>query len=141
MQARKTLDVINVAPQIQRISISIDDSMIFTSDTAKPQLAVIDAATRKVKTWIPLPGLGYGSASTPDGHWLVIAIPSANKVAVIDLTTMKVAQEILMRPDGKMAYASCDASHKVAAINTSTWKVDKLIEVGAGADGLAWAGK
>jgi len=48
-------------------------------------------------------------------------------------------QEILVRPDGKMAYASCDASRKVAAIRTSDWTVDKLIEAGAGADGLAWA--
>jgi DNA-binding beta-propeller fold protein YncE len=50
-------------------------------------------------------------------------------------------QEVLIRPDGKTAYVSCDASHKVAAISTSDWKVEKLIDAGAGADGLAWAGR
>lgn len=148
MGARKTVDVIQVAPHIQRIAISVDDRLVFTSDTTKPQLAVIDASTKKVKTWVTLPGPGYGAAPTPDGRWLVIAVPAANQVAVIDLSTMKVAQtidvpaapqEILMRPDGKMAYASCDASHKVAAIRVADWKVDKLIDAGAGADGLAWA--
>jgi DNA-binding beta-propeller fold protein YncE len=71
-----------------------------------------------------------------------------NKVAVLDLKSMQIAQvidvpaapqEIVVRPDGKTAYVSCDASKKVAAIDTATWKVEKLIDAGAAADGLAWA--
>lgn len=148
IQARRTIDVIAVAPQIQRIALSVDDRLAFTSDTTKPQLAVIDTSARKVKMWIPLPAPGYGAAATPDGRWLVVAAPDANQLAVIDLSTMKVAhtvdvpaapQEILVGPDGRMAYASCSASHKVAAIRTSDWKVEKLIDAGKGVDGLAWA--
>jgi DNA-binding beta-propeller fold protein YncE len=114
----------------------------------KPQLAVIDTHTNKIKTWVPMPGLGYGSAPTPDGHWLVIALPLVNKVAAIDLKTLKVVhtidlptrpQEVLITPDGKTAYVSCDASAKVAAISTADWKVQSLIDAGKGADGLAWA--
>jgi DNA-binding beta-propeller fold protein YncE len=95
-----------------------------------------------------MPGLGYGSAPTPDGRWLVIALPLINKVAAIDLKTLKVAhtidlptrpQEVLITPDGKTAYVSCDASAKVAAISTADWKVQSLIDAGKGADGLAWA--
>jgi len=44
-----------------------------------------------------------------------------------------------VRPDGGEAYVSCDASRKVAVINTQDWTVTKLIDAGAGADGLAWA--
>jgi DNA-binding beta-propeller fold protein YncE len=148
MAARKTLDVVSVAPSVQRISISVDDRFAFTSDQTKPQLAAIDTKTRKVTSWISLPGTGYGSAPTPDGKWLVIAIPPANKVAVVNLATMKVEytvdvpaapQEVLIRPDGAVAYVSCDASHKVAEIQTSNWTVSRLIDAGAGADGLAWA--
>jgi DNA-binding beta-propeller fold protein YncE len=148
MQARKTLDVITVAPVVQRMSISIDDRYAFTSDQTKPQLAVIDTKTRKVTSWVPLPATGYGSAPTPDGNWLVIAVSPANKVAVINLKTMKVEhtvdvpaapQEVLVRPDGAVAYVSCDASHKVAEIQTSNWTVSRLIDAGPGADGLAWA--
>src|SRR5215813_7142595 len=150
MKARKTLAVIPVSSQVQRIADSVDGKLVFTSDQSKPQLAVIDTATHNVKTWVPLPAPGYGTAPTADGKWLVVAVPSANQVAVVDLGTMKVAhtidvpaapQEVVIRPDGKVAYISCDASRKVAAISTADWKVEKLIDAGAGADGLAWAGR
>jgi YVTN family beta-propeller protein len=150
MKARKTLAVIPVSSQVQRIAISGDSKLVFTSDQAKPQLAIIDTATNKVKAWVPLSAAGYGTAPTADGKWLLVAVPSANQVAVVDLGAMTVAhtigvpaapQEVVIRPDGKVAYVSCDASHKVAAISTADWKVEKLIEAGAGADGLAWAGR
>ena len=145
---RKTITVIPIAKMVQRISISNDDKLVFTSDYTTPRLAVIDTASNTIKTWIPLPGLGYGSAPTPDGKSLVIAIPSANKVAVIDLATLKVVrtidvpplpQEVLIRPDGRIAYVSCPSTGQVAAIDLAQAKVDKLIVVGKGADGLAWA--
>ena len=148
LKARKTIAVIPVAPVVQRIALSVDDRLAFTSDQTKPQLAVIDTATNKLKTWVALPATGYGAAPTPDGRWLLIALPAANKVAAIDLGTMTVAhtfevpsapQEVVVRPDGREAYVSCDASGKVAVLNLSEWKVDKLIEAGKGADGLAWA--
>ena len=148
MQARKQIGIVKIAATTQRISISPDDRMVFTADQTKPQLAVIDTANNKIKTWISLPGTAFGTASTPDGHWLLATLRGESKVAVIDLATLKVArtidvpaspQEILVRPDGKIAYVSCDSSHKIAAIRTSDWTVDKLIDAGNGADGLAWA--
>lgn len=148
LKARKTIAVISVAERIQRISLSLDDKMVFTADQTKPRLAVIDTSTNKIKMWVSLPGTGYGSAPTLDGGWLIVAIPTVNKVAVVDLKSMRVAhvmdvpsapQFVLVRPDNRVAYVSCDASHKVAVINISTWRVDKLIDTGKGADGLAWA--
>jgi YVTN family beta-propeller protein len=148
IKARKTLAVIPVSGEVQRISASTDGSMAFTSDQTQPQLAVIDTATNKVKAWVPLPGTGYGSAATSDGRSLLVAIPSRDLVAVVDLATMKVIntipvpsapQEILVRPDGKVAYVSCNVKNQVAAIDLSDWKVQRIINAGAGADGLAWA--
>ena len=148
LKARKTIAVIPISKQTQRISISMNDRFVFTADQTKPQLAAIDTATNKVKTWIPLPGLGYGSAPTPDGKSLLIALPEAAKVAVIDLSTMKVArtidvppapQAVLISPDGKVAYASCAATNKVAEIDLSSWKVTRLISTGKSPDGMAWA--
>jgi len=101
-----------------------------------------------VKTWVKLPTVAYGTAPTLDGHWLLITLPDANKVGVLDLESMKMArtvdvaempQEILVRPDGEIAYVSCMASGKIAAINLKTWNVEKLIDAGPQADGLAWA--
>ena len=42
---------------VQRIALSVDDRLVFTSDQAKPQLAVIDTATRKIKTGFHFPEL------------------------------------------------------------------------------------
>jgi YVTN family beta-propeller protein len=148
LDARKTITIIPVSPQIQRISLSVDDRLVFTSDVTKPQLAVIDTATNKIKTWVPLAGLGYGSAPTPDGRWLVIALPLVHQVAAVDLHTLTVAhtidlparpQEVLVSPDNKVAYVSCDQSGKVAVISLSDWKVKTIIDAGPGADGLALA--
>jgi len=148
LEARKVITVIPVSATTQRISLSVDDRWVFTSDQTKPQLAVISTATNAVSKWIPMAGTGYGTAPTPDGRWLLVALSGENKLAVIDLKSFEVAhtidlpkapQECLVRPDGRAAYVSCDASRKVAVIDVQAWKVNKLIDAGAGVDGLAWA--
>jgi YVTN family beta-propeller protein len=79
---------------------------------------------------------------------MLIALPDANTVSVIDLKTMKVArnidvpaapQEIVIRPDGKMAYVSCEGADQVAEIDLADWKINRTFHTGKGPDGLAWA--
>ena len=148
MVGRKTIAVIPVSHEVQRIAISNDGRWVFTSDQREPMLAVIDTRTNKVARWVELPGTGYGAAPTPDGKWLLVCVPSANEVALVDLSAMRVAnaikvpatpQEILIPPDGTVAYVSCNRSGKVAAIDLNGWKVVKVIDAGPGADGMAWA--
>jgi YVTN family beta-propeller protein len=148
LKARKTLAVIPVSGNTQRIAISNDDRWVFTADQTAPRMAVIDTATDKVTKWVKLDGTGYGSAPTKDGRWLLMAIPDKNLVDVIDLKTMTVArtvpvgkspQEVLVRPDGKAAYVSCIGSNEVAEIDLATWKVTRTIATGNGTDGLGWA--
>ncbi|HKN20647.1 MAG TPA: hypothetical protein VJX73_04480 [Terracidiphilus sp.] len=148
VKARKTVKVIPVSGNVQRIAISNDDLWVFTADETAPRLAVIDTATNSVVKWVKLDGLGYGSAPTPDGRFLLIAIPDANAVDVIDLKTMSVVekvavgkdpQEVLVRPDGTAAYVSCIGSNQVAEIDATTWKVTRMIATGNGTDGLGWA--
>lgn len=150
LKARKLIQVIPVAGEVQRISISPDGASVFTSDQAKPQLAVIDTKTNQVKSWIAMPATGYGTAATPDGRWLVVALPLAKKVAIIDLRAMKVTQTVdvpaspqavVISPDGSVAYVSCDSEHKIAVLRVGDWSVQKLMEAGSGADGLAWAAR
>ncbi|MGH7193104.1 MAG: cytochrome D1 domain-containing protein, partial [Candidatus Saccharimonadales bacterium] len=145
---RKLIAVIPVSPMVQRISISNDDKLVFTSDQTKPRLAVIDTKTNRVKIWVPLPGTGYGTAPTRNDRWLLVTVPDKNEIAVVDLASMKVArnvdvpskpQEILISPNGKTAYVSCAGAKQVAAIDLAHWKVEKTIDVGRFDDGLAWA--
>ncbi len=150
MKARKTLAVIPVSGNAQRIAISNDDRWVFTADQTAPRMAVIDTTTNSLKSWVKLDGLGYGSAPTKDGRWLLVALPDENKVDVIDLKAMTVArtvdvgrspQEVLVRPDGKAAYVSCEGSNEVAEIDLAKWKVKRTIATGNVTDGLGWAGR
>ena len=142
--------VIPISANTQRISVSMDDKWVFTSDQTKPELVVIDAAKRTVAKRIPMEGTGYGTAVTPDGRWLLVPLEDVNKIAVIDLTTWAVVrnialaagthpQEALVTPDGKTAYVSCDHSGQVAEIDTGTWAVRRMIDTGKVSDGLTWA--
>ena len=146
--AKRTITVIPVSKQIQRIALSVDGKELFTADQTEPRLAVIDTATNKIKTWVRLPDLGYGSAVSPDGNWLLIANPLIHKVSAINLHTLTVEhildfpvrpQAIVVNPNGRVAYVSCDTSRKVGVIDLADWKVTDLIDVGPGADGMRWA--
>jgi YVTN family beta-propeller protein len=148
--ARKLLKIIPVGERVQRISMSIDGKFVFTADQKKPRLAVIDTATNEISGWIKLPVVGYGTAPTQDGKWLLATMQTTNQVAVVDLAQMQVSRtipvaadpvQILVCPDRPAAYVSCTGDGRVAAINLETWRVEKLIETGPGADGLAWLGK
>jgi YVTN family beta-propeller protein len=148
LERRSVVKIIPISKIAQRISLSVDDRWAFVADQTRPQLAVINTASCQVEKWVALPGVGYGTARSPDGRWLLVAVISQNLVAVVDLETMLVArtvpvpkapQEILVRPDGRFGYVACDASRQVAVLDLREWKVDRLIEAGPGADGLAWA--
>ena len=153
MMGRKTVAIIPVSANIQRISISKDGGMVFTADQTKPQLAVIDTATNKIKAWVPLPAVGYGASPTRDGRWLLVAMQGASQIAVVNLKTLKVDRtidvpkgptEILPSPDGRVAYVACGRANEVAVIDLahgdlSQWKVQSEIQTGKNDDGLAWA--
>lgn len=148
LEAKTLLKIIPICKMTQRISLSVDDKLAFTADQFDPRLAVIDTATNEVKTHIALPDIGYGTAPTPDGKSLVVALINLNEVAIVDLATMKVTttikvpkspQAVLVRPDGAVAYVSCDASAQIAVIDLKTQKLSTLIDAGKTADGMAWA--
>ena len=145
---KKLIKVIPISKMTQRISLSVDDKLVFTADQFDPAIVVIDTATNEVKTRIVLPDIGYGTAATPDGKSLIVALINLNEVAIVDLSTMKVSttvkvpkspQAVLVRPDSAVAYVSCDASAQVAVIDLKEPKVSALIDAGKTADGLAWA--
>lgn len=149
MEQRKTLAVLHVAPKTQRISISADDRLVFTSDQSKPELVVIDTRKKTVKTRVPMPSTGYGSAATPNGHWLLVALPHTNQVAVVDVQRLMTVrsipvcvdpQEILMQPgNADVAYVSCMQAGVVGVLNLRNWTMQRTLHAGREPDGLGWA--
>lgn len=118
---RKRITTIPISKQTQRIAMTPDDKHVFTADQIPPRFAVIDTSTNRVASWIALPELGYcyGAAPTPDGQFLVGALPKAEKIAIVVIAKGKVVTTIDvpanppmvgMQPDGKRAYVSCDVS-------------------------------
>jgi DNA-binding beta-propeller fold protein YncE len=97
---------------------------------------------------VPLPATGFGTASTHDGRWLLVAVRPTSQVAVVDLKTLQVVRSIpvpptpitiVVAPDDRTAYVSCGKSGKIAAIRLSDWRVQRIIDAGKHVDGLAWA--
>lgn len=143
---KKTITVIPISGNTQRISMSRDGSMVFTADQKTPRMAVIDTATDKVKAWIPLESAGYGTVATPDGRWLLVTLREAGKLAVVDLKAMKVEKtievgkgpaEVVVSADEKKAYVACNFSNQIAVVDLAGWKMDGLIDAGKYSDGLA----
>lgn len=146
LETRKTVAVIPVSANTQRISVSADDRFVFTADQTNAQLVEIDTATNTVKNRIGLPALAYGTAATPDGKWLLATMRPLGAVALIDARTQTLVRtlktggiptEILIRPDGKVAYVSC--GRNIVAIDLTRMELAGAFNAGAGADGLAWA--
>ncbi|MDE1178023.1 MAG: beta-propeller fold lactonase family protein [Edaphobacter sp.] len=146
--AKKTVTVIPISGNTQRISISRDGSMVFTADQKAPRMAVIDTATDKVKGWIPLESPGYGTVPTLDGRWLLVTQRDTGKLAVVDLKSMKVEKmievgkgpaEVILSKDGKKAYVACNFSNQIAVVDIPTWTMEGLIQAGNFSDGMAVA--
>jgi len=118
---------------------------VFTADQTKPQLAGHRHGDAAGEIVVALPGLGYGTAPTQDGHWLLVAILPRIKWRWWPLGSMQVErrieveslpQEILIRPDGRVAYVSC-AGGKVAAIESGEME---RAEADRGGELCGWAG-
>ena len=148
MEAHKLITTIPVSTHIQRIAISNDDKTVFVSDTATPRLAAIDTASRTIRGWVDLAAQGYGSAATKDGKYLVICMPNASALGVVDLQSMKMVkkvevagkpQEVLLSPDGTRAWASAFGPSQVAEIDAATWTLTRELPAGPRNDGLAWS--
>lgn len=141
------LDVIEVADEINRISISPDGATAFCADQREPRLGAVDLQTRRVD-WIALPSRGFGTAVTPDGRSLVIALRWESRIGVIDLaerTLRRVTdvpahpQAIVIHPDGTHAYSACDSAAQVVEVDLATGNVSRVFATGRGPDGLCWA--
>lgn len=140
------IDVVEVADEINRISISPDGSTVFCADQRQARLAVIDVESRGV-SWIELPSRAFGTEVTPDGRRLVAALRGESQIAVVDLADRAVVsvvdvppqpQAIVVHPDGTHAYSACDAAQQIVEVDL-VGRVSRVFAAGADPDGMCWA--
>lgn len=141
------VDVVEVADEINRISISPDGSTVFCADQRRARLAVIDVESRGV-SWIELPSRGFGTEVTPDGRSLVVALRGESQIAVVDLVERAVVSvidvpsqppAIVVHPEGTHAYSACDAAQQVVEVDLVRGRVSRVFATGTDPDGMCWA--
>ncbi|MDH6179854.1 YVTN family beta-propeller protein [Microbacteriaceae bacterium SG_E_30_P1] len=144
---RALVSVVEVADKVNRISISPDGRTVYTADQRNPRLAAIDTDSGDV-SWIDLPALGFGTAVTPDGGKLIVALRWESRIGVIDLAdpsridvtdVPSEPQAIIIHPDGTHAYSACDADGAVVEVDIARAEVTRTFLVGRNPDGLCWA--
>lgn len=144
--SRSLRGVVEVARRVNRISLSGDGALAFTADQTTPRMAVIDTRELAVRSWMRLPGIGFGSAVTADGT-LVVALRSEDAVAIIDLerggparvvTVPAGPQAIVLDDAHRHAYSACHVDNVVVEIDLRAAKVTKVIPTGRNPDGLCW---
>src|SRR5258708_215726 len=135
----QTLDVIDI-PSARRVT---------TIDLGRPERPHCPLFPNEGSDGGSSRGIASGTAPPPNGRSLLTPLLGVNGLGVLDLPSLQVSrtiavprapQEVVVRPDGRFAYVSCDQSHQVAVVDLETWKVERLIEAGPLADGVAWAG-
>ncbi len=113
----------------------------FLSDT----VSVIDAATNRVTTAIPVGEGPLGVAIAPDGRWVYVATFHSNAVSVIDTISNSVVETIpvggaangvAVTPDGGVLYVTNTSPGTVAAVETGGRSVTETIPVGSHPAGL-----
>lgn len=136
--------VVELGTRVNRIALTADERFVVTADQTSPRLAIIDTGDFSV-SWMPIPAIGYGSATTEDGR-VLLGLLGSDQVAVIDLASRRVERLIRVREtpqrivvqDG-LAYISCDRSDVVVEVDPTAGTVLREFATGAGPDGLTWA--
>ena len=137
--------LVDTRPRVSEFTA--DGSEVWVTAEVGGTVAIIDAATRKVKHKISfeIPGVRpeliqpMGVRFTKDGTRAVVALGRANRLALIDTKTYRVLDYILVgqRPwhihfsaDGKKVYTANGLSNDMTVVNTETWKAEKSAPVG-----------
>lgn len=122
---------------------------VFVSDEHGGVDAVIDAASNKLVTKIPLGGGAGNTVYDPVSGHILVAVHGANLLAVIDPETNRIVQRvklagienphgIALDVEGRIAYIAGEENHRLAMVDLKTMKVLSTYEVGDDPDVLAY---
>jgi len=146
LTSRSLVAVVPVASRINRILLSPDGRTAYTADQREPRIAVVDVARARVERWIDLPSPGFSTALTATGQ-LVVALRSADAVAVVDsadasaaprlIPTPRHPQEIVLDATTTRAYTACRDDEVAVELDLVASRVTRVSAVGRDPDGIA----
>ena len=143
----KTFDNVLVDSRPRVAIFNHDGTQLWVSSEIGGTVTVLNPADRKVigKIGFEIQGVAkeaiqpVGVRLTKDGKKAFVALGPANRVAVIDVPTLKVEKYILvgqrvwqlyLTPDDKQLYTSNGASNDVTVIDVANLKAVKSIKTG-----------
>jgi len=145
-----------VDPRPRYAQFKHDGSEVWVTSEVGGGVSIIDPAKRAIvhKIAFEVPGLTkeqiqpVGIRFTLDDKLAFVALGPANRVAVVDVATRKVAKLLLvgqrvwqeaLTPDGKFLYVTNGVTNDVSVIDVAALKVVKSIPVGSFPWGVAIA--
>ncbi|HTE34576.1 MAG TPA: YncE family protein [Chryseolinea sp.] len=143
--------LIPVSKGSEGFDVTPDGRQLWTVSADDGKIAVIDLTTKKLVSTIDARALGANRLKfTPDGKLALISSLRTGDLLILDVKSTKElkrislgkgAAGILVDKDGSRAFVGCTADNYVAVIDLKKLEVIGHIDVGAGPDGLAWAGE
>jgi YVTN family beta-propeller protein len=120
------------------LALSRDGRFGFTANVGPGTVSVLDLATRKTKTVIPVANHVQRISITPDDRWVLTADTEKPRLAVIDTTKNAVDRWITLpsqgygtaaTSDGKWLLVAMPGANAVAVVDLATFTVTKTITV------------
>ncbi len=140
----RAADGASIQPTIQPTIQPFDAPVrLFVADKTDNTVTVIDPATNKIVSAIPVSGAPQGLAVSTDGRSLYVSGIGGN-LDVVDLRTLKATRHIVLgqkagciavAPDGRRAFVCIPAGREVAVVDTAP--MQRLRSINLGGD---WGG-
>src|SRR5438067_8204197 len=129
-------------------------SLVFVSNELARTITVIDAATRRPISQIPVPGRPRGIAVTSDGRTLFVALSDtlrmragpADGIIAIDIATQRIVERLpagtdpeqfALSPDRRWIYASNEDAGTATALDVQARRIGAHFVVGLEPEGVA----
>ena len=128
------------------MAFSADGRFLYVVCQASDELRVVDLATGKVVSTVPVGHVPRGIVLSPDGQTIFATNAWSDTVSAIDTTTLKVVRTlstgfeptgIVCDKSGKTLYVANRVSNDISVIDVSTGKEIKRLLAGRGASYLA----
>jgi DNA-binding beta-propeller fold protein YncE len=101
-----------------RIAITPDARTAVVSDPGAERIHLVDVATRRIRTTIPVPPLAVGAGGD---------------------TTVSSPQGVTLSRDGKWAFVTLKAAGRVAIVDVAGGRIVGTVPVGGGSDGVGYS--
>jgi YVTN family beta-propeller protein len=149
LKARKQIGTVPMPRGTQGITASPDGKRVIAMDIARPEIAVIDAATDAVLDRITLADTtdaAYKAYYSPDGQWLLTMAGSS--ISIFDAANLRAPQRTLkvgaspmgigFSRDGKTALVANHGDGTVSAVDIATATVTRTFKAGTGIETLTY---